>query len=111
MEDMIKITGVDLVKFVQKVYDLSQPQGMGIIHFEAGELPEVDAQEIVKRGENDTVAISMDYVKGRACKMVVWRKDGELVIRDDWYDHSRYQLAKLLEQFGIELPEKSENAA
>jgi hypothetical protein len=29
---MISITGVDLFSFAQKVYELSQPQGLGFLH-------------------------------------------------------------------------------
>ena len=30
---MIDVTGIDLVEFAKKVYELSVPQGMGILHF------------------------------------------------------------------------------
>lgn len=111
MKDMLKITGIDLVKFVQKVYELSKPQGLGIMHFQEGGLPEEDAKDIVANGKKDTVAISMDYVKGRAYKMVVWREDGDLFIRPQWFDHTHAQLKELLADFGIDLPESSEDAA
>lgn len=106
MKNMIKITGVDLVKFVQKVYEFSKPQGMGMLHFRDGSLPEDDARGIVEYGKDKGIAISMDYVHGRACKMVVWREGDDLFVRPEWFDHSRSQLEKLLGEFGIALPEE-----
>lgn len=109
MEGMIKITGLDLTKFVQKVYELSKPQGLGILHFQEGGLSEEDAKAIINReGKADRIAVSMDYVQGRACKMTVFREDGDLFIRPNWYDHSRSQLEELLGDFGISLPEEKD---
>lgn len=102
MENMIEITGVDLVKFVQATYALSSPQGMGFLHFQEGGLPEDEAREIIEReSPKGRVAASMDYVRGRACKMVVFRAGDRLFIRPTWFDHSDSQLRELLEKFGI----------
>lgn len=100
---MIDITGVDLVKFAQKVYELSAPQGLGFLHFTPQPLSETDAKRIVEnsKGHYGGVVLDMDYVAGRACKMVVWEKDGKLVIRDSWYDHTDSQLQTLLNNFNI----------
>ena len=103
---MIDITGVDLVKFVQKVYELSMPQGLGFLHFTPEPLSEERAKEIVEqRGgafSGSSCVISMDYVDGRACKMNVREENGKLVINDSWYDHTDSQLKQLLETFGKE---------
>lgn len=110
MKDMIKITGVDLVKFVQKAYELSQPQGIGFLHAEPGGLSEDDAKAIISREKpGDRIAASMDYVKGRACKMVVFREGDDLFIRPQWYDHSVLRLKELLSEFGIALPEQEDS--
>jgi hypothetical protein len=99
---MIDITGVDLVKFAQKTYELSMPQGLGFLHFTPEPLAEEDAKEIVERsGKYGNVKLDMDYVSGRACKMTVWEKDGRLVIQDAWYDHTDDQLKRLLAAFDI----------
>jgi hypothetical protein len=37
---MIDISGIDLVKFAQAVYELSKPQGLGFLHFSPGPLEE-----------------------------------------------------------------------
>ncbi len=95
---MIDVTDVDMVKFVQKVYELSRPQGLGMMHFQPGGLSDEEAKSLIQ--SNGTV--DMDYVKGRACKMYVSPKDGRLVImRDNWYDHTDEQLAELLEHIGL----------
>ncbi len=41
MEGMIKLPAdTNLVKFVQKTYEMSSPQGMGFMHAESGGLSE-----------------------------------------------------------------------
>lgn len=95
---MIDVTDVDMVKFIQKVYELSQPQGMGMLHYKPGGLTDDEAKSLI---QSDGI-VDMDYVKGRACKMYVTRKEGKLVIpRDNWYDHTDEQLAELLEHIGL----------
>ena len=91
---MIDITGIDLIKFVKKVYDLSQPLGLGFLHYQEGGLSNEAAKELIK--ENDPFIVNMDYVKGRACKMKVFNKEGKLSIHDNWYDHNDNQLKELL---------------
>jgi hypothetical protein len=104
-ENMIELKGVDLRKFVQRVYALSSPQGLGIMHFQDGGLSDADADAILERDKKGRVAASMDYVHGRACKMTVFRdEDDKLYVREMWYDHTRDDLKELLAAFGIELP-------
>lgn len=106
---MIDITGVDLVKFAQKVYELSSPQGMGFLHYTPEPLSEEEAKQLVghpvehpdKLGMSDSVVLDMDYVRGRACKMTVWKEEGRLVINDNWYDHTDRILDMLLKEFGF----------
>ena len=96
---MIDITGIDLIEFVKKTYELSSPQGLGFLHAKDGGLTDEEAKSFInKKGD---IAISMDYVHGRACKMNVLRKEGRLEIRDTWYDHTDSQLNKLLAHFNI----------
>jgi len=99
---MIEITGADLVKLVKTAYDLSKPQGMGFVHYKPGPLPDSEARDLVKvEGE---VAVSLDYLHGRACKMNVWRKEGKLFIEDKWFDHKDAQLKELLKRIGKPQP-------
>ena len=102
MENAIKITGVSLREFVKAVYDLSRPQGLGYLHFESGSLSNEEADAIVNlRPPESSVPLSMDYVRGRACKMSVFRDGGDLFIRGDWFDHTPSQLAALLQRIGV----------
>lgn len=96
----IDITGVDLRKFVADVYDLSVPQGMGFLHARPGDLPDEVIDNILKNTP-PAIAVSMDYVLGRACKMTVYRKEGALLIGAKWFDHSQEQLNELLRRHGI----------
>ena len=102
MENMIKITGVDLRAFVQAVYDLSRPQGLGVLHYQEGSLTDEEADMILNTAFSYAgLALALDYVHGRACKMSVYREDGDLFISNRWFDHSDSQLAELLERVGI----------
>lgn len=102
MENMIDITGVDLVKFVQKVYELSVPQGLGRSHFTPEPLTKEEAKRLINEnaGPYDCV-VDMDYIRGRACKMNVWKEGGRFYIRDSWYDHTDEQLYELLNSFSF----------
>ena len=105
---MIDVTGINLVRFAQKVYELSSPQGLGFMHFTPQPLDEKVAQEMVDQWKKDNwSALSMDYVNGRACKMDVIRKDGKLFIHDSWYDHSDDKLKQLLAAFNVSLEKQS----
>jgi hypothetical protein len=108
---MIDITGIDLVKFVQKVYELSVPQGLGFLHFTPTPLSEEEAKKIIDFDGRmkSKIKVSMDYVSGRACKMIVWEKDGKLGIADSWYDHTDKQLKQLLSEFNINVKTTGEH--
>jgi hypothetical protein len=97
-----------LIKFVQRVYDLSSPQGMGFIHFTSEPLSVEEAKEIIDSFNDDkSVAVSLDYIKGRSCKMHVFRADSttgeKLQIHDNWYDHTDQQLKDLLSSTGVSI--------
>src|SRR4030042_6084821 len=102
---MIDITGIDLIKFVKKVYDLSMPQGLGFLHFESGSLTDAEAKLFIHEKDPYNI-VDMDYVKGRSCKMDIFKKDNKLFINDSWYDHTDEQLQKLLLEFNIKITEK-----
>ena len=99
-EHMIEITGCDLSIFIKKVYELSAPQGLGFLHAKNGPLEDSEVESILMDG-CDRIAVEMDYVKGRSCKMVVFKKDDRIFIRDAWYDHSDNQLSELISSIGI----------
>jgi hypothetical protein len=93
----IDVTGIDLVKFVKETYKLSGPQGLGFLNYEEGELTDDEVEDILKIWEKDKqFRLSLDYVKGRACKMTIFRKEDKLYIRTPWYDHTDDQLRELL---------------
>jgi len=96
----IDITGINLIEFVKEVYRLSVPAGLGILHFKESGLTDEEAKGILDIWKNDKqFALDMDYVRGRACKMTIFRKDRrgkEIFIRSPWYDHTDMRLAMLL---------------
>lgn len=101
MEGMIDVTGIDLVKAVQEAYALSSPQGLGFLHYQEGGLTEDEARSFV-REEDSRTPVYLDYVNGRSCKFSVLRRDGKLLIRSNWYEHSQEQLKELLSRLGVQ---------
>ena len=102
---MIDVTGINMVEFVQKVYELSRPIGMGFLHHRPCGLSDDDAKAfILKDG-----SVSLDYVKGRSCKMHVRCEDGKMSIGDGWFDHTDAQLAELLAHFKLSPPAAREH--
>lgn len=110
----LNITGVDLKELAKAAYRFSRPQGLGFLHFEEGELSDADAQQLVDHGvKYFGGGLSMDYVKGRACKLNASVRNGELFISGRWYDHTEDELQMLLAAIGKadcqsveELPER-----
>ncbi|MBA7555464.1 hypothetical protein ES705_48127 [subsurface metagenome] len=93
----IDITGIDLIKFIREVYKLSIPAGLGQLHFKEGGLTDEEAEEILDEWKSDPkFCLNMDYVKGRACKMIVFKEGKKLYIRSPWHDHTDMRLAMLL---------------
>ena len=99
-ENMIEITGCDLSEFIKKVYELSAPRGLGFLHAKDGPLEDSKVESILMDG-CDRIAVEMDYVNGRACKMTVFKKDGRIFILDKWYDHTEDELCELISSIGI----------
>lgn len=95
----VEITGCDLPTLVRAAYDLSRPQGLGFLHARPGPLDDETVKEVISYG-NDNIALNLDYVRGRACKLVVWRKGERLFTRLHWFDHSSYDLDDLLKAIG-----------
>ncbi len=93
---------VDLVKFAQKAYALSKPQGMGFLNFSSGGLDEAEAKKFICHDEHASTVLSMDYVRGRACKMFIYNRDGKWELPDKWYDHTNAQYRELLQAFGLD---------
>ena len=103
MNNMIEVTGVDLSLFIRTVYALSRPQGMGFLNFQEGDIDQATLDALLNNNYPN-IALAMDYVHGRACKMVVFKEpDGTLWINKTWYDHSDEQLKSLLVACGLDV--------
>jgi len=101
---------IDPVLVVQKVYELSVPQGLGSLHFEPGPLNEEDAISCISlyprkqlTAQDDRMniekgMIAIDYLKGRACKFSAKILEGKVYVpMSSWYDHSEQDLKNLKE--------------
>jgi len=94
-ENHIDITGVDLIKLAKTAYSLSRPQGLGFLHYQDGELTDEEAGQMINQNRPH-IPLSMDYVKGRACKLTVFCDQGITFIRNQWHDHSDQDLCDLV---------------
>lgn len=102
-DGMIDVTDAPLEAIVRAAYNPSRPQGLGHLHFQPGDLTDEEVARIINTtGGPSIVALSMDYVKGRACKMTVFQNDGRRYIQNRWHDHSDGQLRQFLETIGID---------
>lgn len=101
-EGYINVTGVSLRAFVTAAFDLSpnpRLQHLGLAPRQISEelLDRIQADFDEGAQEGRLRALHLDYVDGRGCKMSMWRDDdGQLYIRDTWYDHTEQDLAALL---------------
>ncbi len=94
--NMIEVTHCKLTDIAKAAYDLSEPVGLGFLHYKEGSLTDEEAEALV--AANEYTPLSLDYVKGRCCKLTVWANGGRLYISDSWYDHTPEQLQTLLER-------------
>lgn len=104
MIGQIEVTGVPLEAIVRAAYNPSRPQGLGHLHFQAGDLTDEEVSAIIGRfADSSVTAVGMDYVKGRSVKMTVRKdKDGRHFIKNRWYDHGDSALREFLKAVGLD---------
>ena len=95
----IQIPAEKLPDLIRNAYALSRAQGLGFLQNHKTEISDDVVEQIIK--PEGRIAASMDYVNGRACKMTVFRREGQLFIDPRWYDHSTAQLKELLSRIGV----------
>jgi hypothetical protein len=80
---------------VKEAYNLSVPQGLGFLHYQAGTLDDAVIDDLI----NDDGTVRIDYLAGRAVKLNIHKdkKDGKLYLPERWFDHTEEQLYKLLD--------------
>ena len=103
-EEWLDVTGVDLRKLIREVYDLSVPQGLGYLHYTKGSLSDAEVDELLEDVGYIHLALCLDYVKGRSCKMNVYKEDDRLYIHKVWFDHTDEQFLELLKRLNISYP-------
>lgn len=100
----ISISRENLPKVIAKAFELSQPQGMGFLHFRAGRMPDEVLQQILDRSDSARSTylrrVALDYVEGRAVKLCIHFDEGAgcyyLEDTGRWYDHSSEAWAELV---------------
>ena len=123
IEGMIQVPIQKVNDLIHEVYRSSVPVGYGHLHYEEGDLSDnhrialhkkfmESYQEAgVRKWDSDTVTrhvMTMDYIKGRCCKMYIYRdKKGNVYIRERWGDHDWLQLQALCDvlELNVEVPE------
>lgn len=99
IENKLEITGCDLYQLIRKAYELSQPQGLGFLHFRKDHVLSDDEIKPFIHHDTDNLAVYIDYLHGRAVKLTVYRHNyGEgdrLFLDNTWYDHTEDQLTEL----------------
>lgn len=96
----IDITGIDIVKFGQDIFDLSPSTGKAKLIAKTIKVlpPEEVMKHVYPTGE---IFLKMDIVKGRDCRMVVYRREENLLIEPIWPNHSEKDFIELLRRHGI----------
>lgn len=111
--DHIEITGCDLRALVRKAYELSSPRDLGFLHFQPGPLADEQVEHIVSYEQRvrpaSHIALSMDYVNGRAVKLTVFKHAGCLYIPPRWYDHTAEEHAQLVEAVKATIPAEAQS--
>lgn len=103
MSNKIRIPADKINTFIRSAYSLSQPQGMGILHYNPAPMTVEEADEIINAPHNHRY-IGMDYVLGRAVKLTIFKDDEGYYIEDRgrWFDHTDSQWRELQESISME---------
>lgn len=94
-----------LPSVIRKAYELSQPQGLGFLHFQPGSIPEGVLNQIVEQSNKrlgiDVHGVYMDYVLGRSVKLGIPHSPSDdtfyLIDEGRWYDHSQEAWKELVQ--------------
>lgn len=108
-EELVQVTGCDLVVLLKAAFRLSRHQGLGILECVlpgANELTTEEAKNIIEHTSNVIYLLDVDYIKGKAVKLQVFRQnknDQDWWIDSRWFDHQPAQFTKLMESIGLRL--------
>ena len=96
----VDVTDVPLARLVVEAFSLSLPVGRG---YEAAFMKTLSEEEAVQSIQRQTDLASVDYIHGRAIKLLVKfdRSTGRSYLPVEWPYHSREQLSRLLERVGL----------
>jgi hypothetical protein len=103
----LDVSGASLTELIKAAYALSVPRGLGFLHAEEGELSDAEASALANFRPT---GVSLDYVKGRACKFHVIVRGGKHYTPARWYDHNAEDTERLLKRLGLERIEVDEDA-
>lgn len=97
----IRIAADRLNLAVRAAYNLSQPQGLGFLHAQPGEMTEEEADQVINVTPGRP--IRLDYVRGRAVKLSFELDEEGYYVNDKgrWFDHSDQQWMEFKKIVGV----------
>lgn len=101
MRGYICVPWFKLETLIRSAYNLSEPKGLGFMHYKGGALEQETVDEILRIGKDRRMAVRMDYINGRCCKFDVIRANGSCWIKNKWFDHTDEDLIELLKSVDI----------
>ena len=101
---MIEIQEHQIKELVKAVYNMSEPVGMGFLHYTPEDLTDEEAKGLIDMASK-TCVVSMDYVNGRQCKFSIFKVGDKFAVANSWGDHSDWEYAIMLNSVGVPLPQ------
>jgi len=102
----VDVTDASILAMICAAYALSRPQGLGHLHYKSGPLSKEELDDIINQAVEfgqfgDDVVVSLDYVKGRACKFTLCKEGDRIIWNLPWYDHTWDAAINLLFTVGL----------
>lgn len=105
---MIQIPSTQIDRFIWKVYELSQPAGMGYLTASHKSLTDDEINQCKmlqdkfnsrRKDANGTrIYLDFDYLRGRRIKIQMWvDRNSDFWILNGWEDHTQEEFNELLE--------------
>jgi hypothetical protein len=102
-DNYIDVSKASIADLIKHAYALSHSHGLGLLHFEPGDLDDETLKSVANNPHNrgGVTMIHMDYIKGRSVKMTIYLKGDKKYILNRWYGHSPADLERFLTETGV----------
>ena len=110
---LIDISTVNIREWIQDVYALSVPSGVGAVlaaKDKTGPLTDEEVNTILaSTGDDNVLVLNMAVVNGRSCHMKVFWEYGGIAIKNVWPDHDYGMLLLLLKKHNIHIDQNGDH--